>query len=120
MSETEESFYVNDEQMFKALVACYDPLQYSADAPLSPVVPFGEIRSDNARTGGGSDQDQPDMQDIEAFRNTSVNSISEVAWNIDIRGYIVVIWLLIRNMTAIWLKYIRLKPSFCVLGIILI
>ena len=86
MSETEESFYVNDEQMFKALVACYDPLQYSADAPLSPVVPFGEIRSDNARTGGGSDQDQPDMQDIEAFRNTSVNSISEVAWKYRYKG----------------------------------
>ena len=80
MSETESSFYKNDDQLFRALVACYDVLQYSADAPLSPNIPFGEIRSDNARTGGGSDSDQPDMQDIESFTNTSVNTISDAAW----------------------------------------
>lgn len=61
MSETESSFYRTDEQMFKALTACYDPLAHIGGASgnaLASIVPMGEIRSDNARTGGGSDQDR--------------------------------------------------------------
>lgn len=86
MSETEDSFYKNDDQMFKALVSCYDPLQQTGGQALSGIVPFGEIRSDNARTGGGSDTDQIDMQNIEAYKNTSVNPISEAVWKVRYKG----------------------------------
>lgn len=89
MSETESSFYKTDEQMFKALTACYDVLAHvggPAAEALASMVPVGEIRSDNARTGGGSEQDQPYMQAIEAFSNTSVNSISDNLWKTRYRG----------------------------------
>ena len=89
MSETESSFYRTDEQMFKALTACYDPLAHiggGSGNALASIVPMGEIRSDNARTGGGSDQDQPYMQAIEDYSNTSVNSISDNLWKTRYRG----------------------------------
>ena len=82
-------FYRTDEQMFKALTACYDPLAHIGGASgnaLASIVPMGEIRSDNARTGGGSDQDQPYMQAIEDYSNTSVNSISDNLWKTRYRG----------------------------------
>ncbi len=86
MSETESTFYKNDGQLFKALVAAYDPLQHIADQALSTGFCIGEIRSDNARTGGGSEQDQWQMQDIESHTNTSVNPISEARWKVLYRG----------------------------------
>ncbi len=86
MSNVESQFYSNDTEMFQALVACYDPLQYSASAMIGVTIPFGEIHSDNANTGGASANDQPDMQDIENFRNTTVNSISEANWTYKYKG----------------------------------
>ena len=45
MSETESSFYRTDEQMFKALTACYDPLAHiggGSGNALASIVPMGE------------------------------------------------------------------------------
>lgn len=80
MQETEATFYNTDDQMFKALMGAYDVLQLRGGQPLSAQIAFGEVRSDNARTGGGGNTDQPDLQKIEAFTNTEVNTISDAIW----------------------------------------
>lgn len=86
MSNVESQFYTSDAEMFKALVACYDPLQYSAKAMIGVTIPFSEIHSDNANCGGASENDQPDMQRIENFSNTNVCSIAEANWTYKYKG----------------------------------
>ncbi|WP_075590054.1 RagB/SusD family nutrient uptake outer membrane protein [Labilibacter marinus] len=81
---TEDKFYQTDAQMFAALIAAYDPLQWGG-MPAS-FVPFGEIRSDNMKTGGGGEGDQPDMQAIESFTNNSVNEASDKIWSKNYTG----------------------------------
>lgn len=83
-SITEDQFYKTDDQMFAALMAAYDPLQWGG-LPGS-FVPFGEIRSDNAKTGGGGEADQPDMQAVEAFTNNAVNQASDKIWSKNYAG----------------------------------
>lgn len=83
LSDTAETFYSDDAQMFNALIAAYDVLQWQSGAPLGNPVPFGEIRSDNCRTGGGGPGDQPDMQDIEEFKNDNVCSVADGIWKRD-------------------------------------
>lgn len=75
---TEDKFYQTDDQMFAALIAAYDPLQWGGISSSS--VPFSEIRSDNMKTGGGGEGDQPDVQALEAYTNNSVNSASDGIW----------------------------------------
>lgn len=76
-------FYETPVQMYEALMATYDALGY--DYGMAAVVPLGEIRSDNCKTGGGGEGDQPDMQALEDFTNTEVNSICYDYWR---RNYI--------------------------------
>ncbi|MGQ1783712.1 MULTISPECIES: RagB/SusD family nutrient uptake outer membrane protein [unclassified Saccharicrinis] len=83
-SSTEDTFYQTDDQMYAALMAAYDPLQYCN--ALATFVPFGEIRSDNCKTGGGGEGDQPDMQALEAFTNTEVNYVSDGIWEKNYTG----------------------------------
>jgi len=79
MGSTEEGYYQSDEQMFNALMAVYNAIQI--DNALAHYVPFGEIRSDNAKTGGGNANDQADMQRLEDFTNTDVNYVSAGLWS---------------------------------------
>ena len=68
----EENYYTTEEQAFNALVAAYDPLQWTMNGGywVSPVM-FGEIRSDNANAGGdASNNDQPGWQEFDDFSNT--------------------------------------------------
>lgn len=75
---TEDLFYKTDAQLYSALMGAYDPLQWSDG--LYGIVPIGEIRSDNAKTGGGGDGDNPAMQSLENFTNTEVNELSDKVW----------------------------------------
>ncbi len=86
MSNVESQFYSNDQEMFQGLVACYDPLQWSGWAMCGVTVPFGEIVSDNANCGGGSESDQPDMQAMEDFENTADCTISYALWMYKYKG----------------------------------
>ncbi|WP_162845493.1 RagB/SusD family nutrient uptake outer membrane protein [Labilibaculum antarcticum] len=81
---TEDNFYQTDAQMFAALMAAYDPLQWGGIA--GSCVPFSEIRSDNMKTGGGGQGDQPDVQALEDFVNNSVNSASDGIWKKNYTG----------------------------------
>jgi len=83
-SITEDKFYKTDAQMFAALMGAYDPLQWGGLA--GSFVPFGEIRSDNAKTGGGGEADQPDVQALESFTNNSVSEASDKIWSKNYAG----------------------------------
>ena len=74
---TEDKFYQTDAQMFAALIAAYDPLQWGGIG--GSCVPFSEIRSDNMKTGGGGEGDQPDVQALEAYTNNSVATLTRVS-----------------------------------------
>lgn len=80
MAISAEQYYSNDEEMFSALVAAYDPLNYSYVSNLSVVTPYGELISDNACVGAKDQTGQIEMQEIEDFRNTNVNAASEAIW----------------------------------------
>jgi hypothetical protein len=78
----EDNYYQSEEQMFRGLIAAYDPLQWTfAQGAWSSSVMLGEIRSDNANAGGDpSDGDQPGWQAIDDFLNTSLTLESEAFW----------------------------------------
>ncbi|MCB0497680.1 MAG: RagB/SusD family nutrient uptake outer membrane protein [Cyclobacteriaceae bacterium] len=79
----EENYYTTEEQAFNALVAAYDPLQWTMNGGywVSPVM-FGEIRSDNANAGGdASNNDQPGWQEFDDFSNTALTNESQWIWN---------------------------------------
>ncbi|MBK6264299.1 RagB/SusD family nutrient uptake outer membrane protein [Marivirga sp. S37H4] len=78
----EDNYYQSEEQMFRGLIAAYDPLQWTfADGAWSSSVMLGEIRSDNANAGGDpSDGDQPGWQAIDDFLNTSLTLESQAFW----------------------------------------
>ncbi|MCK9342391.1 MAG: RagB/SusD family nutrient uptake outer membrane protein [Massilibacteroides sp.] len=80
MKDVQSTYYSDDAQMYNALIAAYDGLQLECGHALA----LGEIRSDNARTGGGSDADGGSMPFVEAFTNTVDNAISNGVWE---RGY---------------------------------
>ena len=78
----EENYYVSEEQAFLALVAAYDPLQWTMHEGhwVSPVR-FGEIRSDNANAGGdNTDSDQPGWQELDDFRNDALTNETQQIW----------------------------------------
>lgn len=78
----EDNYYQSEEQMFRGLIAAYDPLQWTfADGAWSSSVMLGEIRSDNANAGGDpSDGDQPGWQAIDDFQSTSLTLESQAFW----------------------------------------
>lgn len=86
MSQSPETYYKNDEQMFSALVAAYDPLNYCSINPLGYFVPYAEITSDNANTGLGGDNEKAELRDMEMYRTTTVNEISEQTWKFNYMG----------------------------------
>lgn len=82
-SYLEENYYTTEEQAFNALVAAYDPLQWTMNGGywVSPVM-FGEIRSDNANAGGdASNSDQPGWQEFDDFNNTTLTNETQWIWN---------------------------------------
>lgn len=85
-SESEDSFYKTDEQMFKALIAAYDVLGWTSHFPFANNIPFSEIRSDNANAGGGTPRDNVFIQDMEIFKNTSHCEIARNIWKKDYAG----------------------------------
>lgn len=85
-SESEDSFYKNDNQMYKALIGAYDVLGWTSHYQFSNIVPFGEIRSDNANAGGGTPRDNVYIQDMEIFKNTNHCDIARYFWKKDYAG----------------------------------
>lgn len=78
MGENEDTFYKNDVQMFAGLMAAYDVLQWTEGS--NHFIPFSEIRSDNARSGGGGQGDYQEYQEMEDFTNGDDNSLSINLW----------------------------------------
>lgn len=78
----ESNYYQSEEQIFRGLIAAYDPLQWTfSEGAWSSSVMLGEIRSDNASAGGDpSDGDQPGWQAIDDFLNTSLTLESQAFW----------------------------------------
>lgn len=77
-----ENYYQTEAQFFDALIAAYDPLQWTfVDGVWVSNIMLGEIRSDNSRAGGDqTNSDQPGWQAIDAFQNTSLTIESESFW----------------------------------------
>lgn len=91
ISESSSSYYSNDNQMYNALISCYDVLQWSWNSngvaeTMSVIVPFSEIRSDNANTGGGTASDNIHSQASEAFTNDASNTLALARWTWDYQG----------------------------------
>jgi len=84
MQVNADQFYKTDDQMFAALMAAYDPLQWGSIE--GSMVPFSEIRSDNMKTGGGGEGDNTDLQSVEAYTNNSVNAASDKIWKKNYAG----------------------------------
>lgn len=81
----EDNFFKSNDQVFQGLVAAYDPLQWSyIDGRWTSTVLLGEIWSDNANAGGGTETDQPGWQQIDDFSNTSQTLESATFWK---KGY---------------------------------
>ncbi|MFR9627297.1 MAG: RagB/SusD family nutrient uptake outer membrane protein [Rikenellaceae bacterium] len=78
MSTMEDQFYQSDADMYKACVACYDPLQYEYTA--ITLASFAEVRSDNGSTGGGSDTDALYFQEMESFATITNNTVAQYFW----------------------------------------
>lgn len=76
--ENEDTFYKNDVQMFAGLMAVYDVLQWTEGS--NHFIPFSEIRSDNARSGGGGQGDYFEYQQMEDFINADDNALSMNLW----------------------------------------
>lgn len=76
--ENEDTFYKDDVQMFAGLMAAYDVLQWTEGS--NHFIPFSEIRSDNARSGGGGQGDYMEYQQMEAFTNADDNALSMNLW----------------------------------------
>jgi hypothetical protein len=80
MQDVQSTYYQDDNQMFNALMASYDGMQRQQVFPLENVITFGEIRSDNAGSGGGSAADGGSTPFIANFTNTTDNAISQGIW----------------------------------------
>jgi hypothetical protein len=78
----EDNYYQSEEQIFKGLIAAYDPLQWTfPEGAWTSSVMLGEIRSDNANAGGDpSNGDQPGWQAIDDFQNSSLTLESLAFW----------------------------------------
>ena len=78
----EDNYYQTEDQLFKALIAAYDPMAWTfPNGRWTSNVMLGEIRSDNANAGGDpSDADQPGWQQIDDFTNDALTGESESFW----------------------------------------
>lgn len=78
----ESNYYETEDQFFRALIAAYDPLQWTfPEGKWTSYVMLGEIRSDNANAGGDpSNGDQPGWQEIDDFRNNTLTGESLSFW----------------------------------------
>jgi starch-binding outer membrane protein, SusD/RagB family len=75
------NFYTTENQVFQALIAAYDPLQYSyLNGSRVSEVMLGEIWSDNANAGGANDGDIPGWQFIDDFRADPAIIETKVFW----------------------------------------
>lgn len=82
-SYLEANYYKNEQQAFNALVAAYDPLQWTMHGGfwVSPVM-YGEIRSDNANAGGDpTNSDQPGWQEFDDFNNSPTTNETNWIWS---------------------------------------
>jgi hypothetical protein len=71
------NYYQTETHVAEALIGAYDPIGWSMAFGqwISPVM-LGEIRSDNANTGGDpSNNDQPGWQELDDFTNTNNNTV---------------------------------------------
>ena len=71
------------QQAFNALVAAYDPLQWTIHGGfwVSPVM-YAEIRSDNANAGGdATNADQPGWQELDDFTNNPNTNETNWIWS---------------------------------------
>src|SRR6201999_680963 len=74
--------YLQSESNYRTMeVSVYTPLQW-----LNQVVPIGDIASDNAVAGGESASDVLDLQHIDDYTTTSVNSTLADLWESSYEG----------------------------------
>ncbi|MDA3929557.1 MAG: RagB/SusD family nutrient uptake outer membrane protein [Prolixibacteraceae bacterium] len=66
----ESAYYQNEDQLFEALVASYDVLQWKGYGGYTQFEMISDILSDDALCGGGSADDQPPLQVLEHFSAT--------------------------------------------------
>jgi hypothetical protein len=83
----QDNYYVTDGQMFEALIAAYDPLQWAFYNGRWVALPMlGDIKSDNARAGGANDKDQEGWQQIDDQVNDPNTLESLAIWKRDYFG----------------------------------
>jgi hypothetical protein len=83
----QDNFYVTDDQMFEALIAAYDPLQWAFyDGLWIPIPMMGDIKSDNARAGGSNEGDQVGWQQIDDQSNDENTGESLAIWKRNYQG----------------------------------
>ena len=75
-AEDSESFFNSETDYYNALVAAYDPLQYTFINVL-----MGEIASNNTLCGGESATDVPGYQQIDDMTHTPVNAQLQNLWS---------------------------------------
>ncbi|MFI3249146.1 MAG: RagB/SusD family nutrient uptake outer membrane protein [Rikenellaceae bacterium] len=73
-------YYSSDSEMFSALVAAYDPLDFCAVTALTAPVPFGELMSDNANVGCVAESWAEGIQNLEMFNHTNVDEAVQTSW----------------------------------------
>ncbi|HYC84025.1 MAG TPA: RagB/SusD family nutrient uptake outer membrane protein [Chryseosolibacter sp.] len=76
------NFYATENQVFDALIAAYDPIQYSwYDGRWVSSVMLGEIWSDNANAGGDATNfDQPGWQQIDDLNTDALTPETRSLW----------------------------------------
>ncbi|MBL7840100.1 MAG: RagB/SusD family nutrient uptake outer membrane protein [Cyclobacteriaceae bacterium] len=76
------NFYISEDQVFKGLIAAYDPLQWTfVTGKWTSSVMLGEIWSDNANAGGDpTDFDQPGWQEIDDLKSTTLTAEARAFW----------------------------------------
>lgn len=63
----ETDFYQTEDQIFEAVVATYDVLQWGGFGGYTQIEMISDILSDEAHCGGGDANDQPQLQSLENF-----------------------------------------------------
>jgi len=79
-SITDASFISNDSTAMYLLPGVYDPAGWMAYSQYLEWA-IGDVVSDDAGKGGGGDNDQPEMYDMEHFRATDQTTVLNTVWN---------------------------------------
>jgi hypothetical protein len=76
------NFYISEDQVFKGLIAAYDPLRWTfVDGHWTSDVMLGEIWSDNTNAGGdNTNNDQPGWQAIDDLDATTLTAEASAFW----------------------------------------